>query len=266
MHLKKRIPHCWIRTALVLSALLYTCINLHAAELYTAPDVIDSTEPGRVEPMWVSEKVIVRGDELNWDYFPEMGRSIWEQKLEYLRELAEKDPTSSTECIGFMELIVERTADDPPFETLEDLVIHSKAIYLGTVVDSQQGFSGWYPGTLLAIDVHSDLKNKNSVLAAPIHVFYPFSKIQVGEAMVCRKQLRDHVPAVGSRILIFSYEASSNGRDQFIMPREEQILFEKEDGSVSFARDPGHPIGEVSIPSIARAVEVMVENASGEGR
>lgn len=139
-----------------------------------------------------------------------------------------------------------------PNQSLPALLSNAKAVLVGTITDSQQGFYFGQAGSLYEVRVDRTIKHPGPTIPPTVLVFYQFARIPVGDAMLCAKAGRDEteLPALGARVAVFGYRTRGGGTD-VIVPDEEEFFFETEAGNLSI------PPGVKDLPA-AMSFETLV--------
>lgn len=232
------------------------------------PDLIPARAPGREAPAWISADAAVRNGGIDPRRFsPEEAISVQqalEADLSYrLRtdNLIPKD-AGQGKCVLWTTTSID-WEDGLPNRSLPALLSNAKAVLLGTVIDSQQGFYFGQPGSLYEVKVDRTIKYPGPQAPRTVLVFYQFAKIPVGDAMLCAKAGRGEaeVPALGARVAVFSYR-STGDEAEVIVPDEEEFFFETQSGDLSVPPGVKGLPEAMAFESLIRALDRLSQRGS----
>jgi hypothetical protein len=232
------------------------------------PPRIPSADGPNSEPAWVSAESGAKGQQgLTQDTLPPRVKSVVEQEL---REGTYKQYG----CISYGPVDVDRAGPIPPYSTLKDLALNSKAAIRGTVTDIDHGFSFYGPSSLLEIRVDEWLKKKSERIADRpfVYLIYPVAEFEAGGYRFCKTDARwGSEPQVGDEILFFPYRVAIDDARQVFLPDPdyyEVILYRKEKGALSLPKslknDPD-VLGVKDLEPLHKRARAHIEKVNGSG-
>lgn len=167
------------------------------------PDLIESQVPAT--PAWVAADVAFGADgTLRSDLFAEATRRSVQRYLtnKEARRQAATTAEDRDECAIRLGRMVAQAA---PTATADDLIRYSRAIFSGTVTAIREGFLFGSPGTLVAIDVETWLKN-DATERRSVFLFHPSARIRTPNGTICSAPVIDAPsPSAGDRLMVFAY-------------------------------------------------------------
>jgi hypothetical protein len=162
------------------------------------PSRISSADGPDGEPAWLSAKTLAQED------LPPRVKSVIEQER---REGADKQYG----CIHYGPISMDRAGPIPPYASLKDLALHSKAALKGTVTGIDPGFSVFGPSSLLEIHVDEWLKKSDKIAdRSVLYLVYPVAQFEAGDHRFCATDDSrwGSVPEIGDEILMFPYRVA----------------------------------------------------------
>ena len=249
--MKKRIP----AIACCLGLLLLAPTGVSAGGTSTGiPSRILSADGPSSEPVWISANPGTgRQEKLTLEALPWRVRSFIEQEL---REGVYK----KRGCIYYGPVNIDRAGPIPPFRTLKDLALNSRAALRGSITAIDHGFSFYGPSSLLEIRVEEWLKKSDRVADQPVvYLVYPVAEFEAGGYRFCKEDARwGREPAVGDEILFFPYQVAVDAERRVFLPDPdayEVILSRKGADNLSipkFLRDDPDVLGVKEIEVLGR--------------
>lgn len=114
-----------------------------------------------------------------------------------------------------------------PHPSIEDLAVHSQAVFSGTVLAGRQGLLRGSPSTLFAVRVEKVWRFDGRVRPGEIvFVGFSFAEIQVDDAWLCSRGLRyPAIPLPGRKLLAFSFRKIDVGVAIYY-PIDQELFFE----------------------------------------
>lgn len=217
----------WSLTTLGLALALLAVVPVMAE----VPDLIESGQAGRSEPVWRSAAALETEQGIRWELFNAYEREELRSRLGAQKELEGNQSSASKQgtppCVVYGPVVTEATT----FHSLEESISRSAAIYSGTVVGSKEGFLYNHPGTLYEVAVGESLMP--GAVPAQLFVYYPDSGFRLGGQRICKRGLRfPERPKVGSGILVFSLDRATGGQ-AVLHPSDSGLFFEAENGGLS---------------------------------
>ena len=226
------------------------------------PDRIESGQPDRPEPVWVSaERAVREGQELDLDLFTPFDRSQLQRRIEIYRQgrQAERVDSSTDPCLGTRGIFADYYVPDP---TIEDLVRYSAVVFSGTVQGGKEGIHRGQPSRLYRVRVEQVWKDHGSLQpGGDVFLTFPDAQIRLGEDWLCARSPRfPDRPHPGKRVLVFSHQ-DPLGAQPIFSPMEVELFFETRT-SLSV---PGHLTTELTSPNLADIEDQVSRWVQGEG-
>lgn len=219
---------------------------------------IQSTDPERHAPLWLSASEATQDGHLKWEEFSRGGKAILDAKVRMAGQALESGSSQIPDdgCATWTR--ESKRHGYIPNKTLKELATHFDAIYRGRVAASTEGFIDGWPGTLYEVDV------ENAPRPSPerIYVYYPIARIQAEGMTLCHQGDRfPDQPEIGRQILVFARQ-SETGSPLILSPQDEEIFFEREDGTVSLPNHYGEPQGTLTIEVIEKRAHQLAQTAN----
>jgi hypothetical protein len=195
---------------------------------------------------------------IKWEEFSRGGRTVLEAKVSMARRVLEKENVENPEdgCASWTHQ--SNRHDYIPNKTLEELATHFGAMYRGRVTASAEGFIDGWPGTLYELDV------ENATVPAParVYFYFPIARIQAEGAVLCHhgKRFPDQ-PQAGRQVLLF-VRGTETGSPLILSPQDEEIFFEREDGTLSLPDHYGEPEEGLTIEDLEKRALQRVPSTS----
>lgn len=174
-------------------------ILVTTASAAEVPRRVHHVEPMFTEPIWLmAEEALDEAGRLDRDLLPRL-----------LAGIERRGPLAPDQCVYFgpSETDAPNLEDGfRPNRTLSDLSTYSRAIYVGEVVEIEDGFYFQRPGALLEIRLEGTLK-RSSTFQPEDHllVHYPAADFEAGGYRFCKEDHRYLPrPRVGDRVLVFA--------------------------------------------------------------
>ncbi len=200
------------------------------------PDWIPPKADGE-SPVWVSEKEAFVDGELRLEIFSEAAQATHRRKLRSIAKSLESQKLKAedeTECTVYS--IVFHPAPDSEL-TLEALHARSVEIYNGQLTAIKHGFYNGFPAMLLELTVERTVKTSRTTSDLPpenIYFLYKHAEIKTNAGLLCLRSRRyPDLPALGARAIFFSRAEVSRENHFFVQGSEDDIFFERTDGTTS---------------------------------
>jgi len=220
------------RSLLAVLTAAYLGVSVLSAEI---PDWIETETSRRTgTPTWVAEDRAVIDGVLQWELFAPDVHDLLEMMVEGARKAAATQPGENAEgrCTAILSGSDVAAESDSTSETIFE---RSSAVYLGRVVDIEQGFLLGRPGTMLELEVEEVLKGTEPT-AASIFVYYQSARIRLRDAYLCsRSRRREFDPHLGGTLI---YARRRERRPDFqelplFVAKDPELYFEAADGTFS---------------------------------
>jgi hypothetical protein len=221
---------------------------------------IESNEPDGQFPLWLSTSEATQEGYIKWEEFSRGGGEVIQALVSMAKKAAEQGSVKASEDGCTVWTHQGKRHDYIPNKTLEELATHFGAIYRGRVTASAQGFIDGWPGTLYAMDVES------ASLPSPAQAFFyfPIARIEAEGVTLCHSGNRyPDQPQIGRQVLIFA-RGSVASLTLVLEPQDEEILFEREDGTLSLPKDYGEAEDGLSLETIEKRA-TQLASAADEG-
>lgn len=194
-------------------------------------------------PTWVSARAIrpENGSLVNWELIPSHYRRSYERAnrnrlegIEAARSAGNAEKAAELANCPETPTKYFRSNHSRRNSSLKDLVLHSEAIYRGTLRARDFGFVQGRVDSLLLVEIEETLKApENRPVPAQLFFEYPFADFRIGEMLFClRPDRAPAVPEVGDSMLVFVLFPPTD-RGLVIDSRSEEILFESAEGALS---------------------------------
>lgn len=238
---------------------LAVAISLPSASAAEVSRRIQHVEPMFDEPIWLAaEEAVDESGQLDRNLLPRLVAGI------------ERRPTLAPhQCVYFGPLEAEpRSLEDGfrPNRTLTDLTAHSRAIYVGKVVEIENGFYFQRPGTLLQVRLEGTLK-RSSTFDPDDHllIHYPAAEFEAGGYRFCKEDSRYLPrPAVGDRILVFADRPPFDRDRILISPGPNTIFVQPQGKDVAVPSQVKHAVDLQDVRDLA-ALTNRIESILRDG-
>lgn len=239
------IQRLWLMSGLLLLLVLVTTARAERASRPQSPerppDLIASADGDR--PLWVSEQRARSDDgQLDWSLFSPLEQQVMRTSLQnYERRRARGQVGRSGDpCAGAGGMQAHYVVERP---SLEQLIVHSEAIFSGRVGSGEPGLAGGSPRAVYTVRVVRVWKGDGAVEpGGTVLLAHPDAAIAVGGAWLCNRSVRHpDRPHPGRRVLVFSHKPPDSAY-RIYDPIDEELFLETSHG----LSPPLHLVEELS--------------------
>lgn len=221
---------------------------------------IESKDPDRHFSLWVAASEATQHGYVKWEEFSRGGRDVIQAMIDMGNRARDnhkldmpRDGCASWTRQGKRHRYI-------PNKTLKELAGNFTAIFRGRVVAKAEGFIDGWPGTLYEVDVESSSQPS----PASIYVYYPLARIEAEGVVLCHQGDRfPDQPAIGRQILVFA-EAPDSETPLILSPQDEELFFERADGTLSLPSHYGEADGEIALEDLEREAVRLTQSVSRE--
>lgn len=263
---KNALPGYLHFLSLAAAASILTALPVAASSAGTflePPEVVRmAAASGQGQPVWISAHpgTSEDGNRLDLSLLTKQEATVVEMQLRASRQNRSRFPSAVLEedpCAGTPASQADYYVAEP---SIEDLAVHSAAVFGGTIVWAREGLHRGWASTLYGLSVDKIWKYDERVTIGDIVlVSFPKAQIKVDDGWLCSRSLRyPTAPTVGSRALVFSSEQPGQ-LDPIYDPIDQEIFFEAE-GELSV---PRHLRREQELSSML-VIEQLVADILGD--